>query len=440
MKCYLEGYNKCYILVSNMHKCDRCKRIFSAKHHLTNHLNRKKVCDSVEEFVPQSFVCEHCDKGFTRKTSLQRHYAICKKNAQAEVSTTDQRIANIENLMLTLAARLEEKGPREIDPRQKKTPIDTKIHNTVDGDSNFNANGTNSGNNNNNTTIASTVNIQNYYPWDGNQRMLITAADLNAAVKENPIIREYSRMGTEDKTDAKKAQSYVTEIFTDLTRRSHSKAESQNIHLSKNQSNQVIVHMRSGEWEIMPLDAATRLMFEGIVVHIYNMSADTKNLKTMPDVLDTMNCASLVFKGDPDGYARIAKVGMISHLTNLRNQRDKRESSSVEYKATPDDPSIPLADAPRTYTMPLKSDKPLETQVKSSICKRWTVLDVADQITKTKWLPGEALPEYIARLVLESGVEKSIWANKLWEAIDDKIIPEAHIADAQDMLQCAESG
>ncbi len=81
----------------NCFNCDKCNRIFSKKHHLTNHLNKKTQCKPILiyktnndntnlntpklecEISNNTVKCVNCFTTFTRKESLKRHLnGYCK--------------------------------------------------------------------------------------------------------------------------------------------------------------------------------------------------------------------------------------------------------------------------------------------------------------------------------------------------------------------------
>ena len=66
-------------------KCEHCNNTFSNKVNLRTHQTRAKYClkiqgklsDKIEKLC--EFICDGCDKNFTRKHDFTRHVSICKK-------------------------------------------------------------------------------------------------------------------------------------------------------------------------------------------------------------------------------------------------------------------------------------------------------------------------------------------------------------------------
>ena len=65
------------------YKCDNCNKIFKLKHHLTYHLNKKKLCEKVEN-EQNNCKCLLCDKEYSFLSGLIRHRKT-HKNYDEEV-------------------------------------------------------------------------------------------------------------------------------------------------------------------------------------------------------------------------------------------------------------------------------------------------------------------------------------------------------------------
>ena len=167
---------------------------------------------------------------------------------------------------------------------------------------------------NNNTTI---ININ---PWDGDQRIGVDLAHIIAAFTDNTTLREYTRMGDHELVDPDIAPPYVTELLMDLTKRAHADPASRNVYLNPRRADQVLVHKKSGSWEVLPLLEATRLLFDGVAQGIQRVSRNCKEATHLPlEAQNALSMAGLLYDDEPDEYARRAKTPMAAHLRGTQN-------------------------------------------------------------------------------------------------------------------------
>ena len=165
---------------------------------------------------------------------------------------------------------------------------------------------------NNNTTT-----IINIHPWDGDQRIGVDLAHIIAAFADNTKLREYTRMGDHELVDPEIAPPYVTELLMDLTKRAHADPASRNVYLNPRRADQVLVHKKSGSWEVLPLLEATRLLFDGVAQGIQRVSRNCKEATHLPlEAQNALSMAGLLYDDEPDEYARRAKTPMAAHLEN----------------------------------------------------------------------------------------------------------------------------
>ena len=81
--------------------CDRCKMSFDHKLIYDNHINRKIKCKknngSKTNRKLLEHMCEKCEKKFSRKDSLKRHYATCKVNKKT-INNKNRNLKNTNNV------------------------------------------------------------------------------------------------------------------------------------------------------------------------------------------------------------------------------------------------------------------------------------------------------------------------------------------------------
>jgi hypothetical protein len=169
-----------------------------------------------------------------------------------------------------------------------------------------------------NTIVTQTINqVINIAPWDGERRIAVDVAQMAAALVENARLREYARWTEHELTDPDKAPPYVAEMFMDLVKRSHATPESRNVYLNPKRADQALVHLRSGRWEVLALQEATRLMFDGVAQSIHQVIMRNEDRTQLP--LTAQNALSLgeaMYWDEPDEYARRMKAPMSAHLAN----------------------------------------------------------------------------------------------------------------------------
>jgi hypothetical protein len=120
-------------------------------------------------------------------------------------------------------------------------------------------------------------------------------------------------------TDPEIAPPYVTELLMDLTKRAHATPEARNIYLNPRRADQALVHKNSGQWEVLPLAEATRLLFDGVAatIHRTTMSADERRQLPL-EAQNALSIAGMLYDDEPEEYARRAKAPMMAHLENCR--------------------------------------------------------------------------------------------------------------------------
>jgi hypothetical protein len=161
--------------------------------------------------------------------------------------------------------------------------------------------------------------IINIHPWDGDRQIGVDIAHIVAAFAENTRLQEYSRLGDRDLADPEIAPPYVTELLMDLTKRAHASPESRNIYLNPRRVDQVLVHKKSGSWEVLLLAEATRLLFDGVAASIHRAAMSSAERRQLPlEAQNALSMAGMLYDDEPDEYARRAKTPMMAHLENCR--------------------------------------------------------------------------------------------------------------------------
>jgi hypothetical protein len=130
-------------------KCIKCDKIFEYKHHLNNHLNKKKSCEKNNN-DQNIFKCLLCDKEYSYKTGLIRHNKT-HKNYDEEVEKLKEKNNEIEQLK-ELFITQNEMLHKQIELLNKK--IENMTNNTINNTTNNTINNTNITNNTTNLIIA----------------------------------------------------------------------------------------------------------------------------------------------------------------------------------------------------------------------------------------------------------------------------------------------
>ena len=284
---------------------------------LKRHEARKTSCIPILLHTDLSFEaqvkahkCKYCGRTFTTATSMYRHtrtrckiansdegmeklldHTLAKQLAQmkqeqlAEAAIQGAKIDELTALMKQMAGQL------ALMPVQ---PIAQLINAPV------------------------TNTIININAWDGGRRVGIDLAHIIAAFADNTMLREYSRLGDHELADPDIAPPYVTELLMDLTKRAHADPAARNVYLNPRRADQVLVHKRSGSWEVLPLLDATRLIFDGVAQGILAVSRNYDERRQLPlEAQNALSMAGLLYDDEPDEYARRAKAPMAAHLENV---------------------------------------------------------------------------------------------------------------------------
>ena len=287
--------------------CHKCNKTFTKPCLLKAHLARKTPCTPITDIneLPPSdqakkHPCKYCGRRFATQISMCRHVRQSCKIANSE----DGMEKLVEH---TLQRQLTEQNMK-ID---KLMALMAALAPTVQ--SIGTAGQVNSGPVTNNT-VNQMINI---IPWDGDRRICVNVADVVAAFAGNARLKAYSQLGDHELTDPEIAPPYVTELLMDLTKRAHADPTTRNVYLNPRRADQALVLMRDNKWEVLSLQEATRLMFDGVAQGILKISREYAERKQLPlEAQNALAMAGLLYDDEPDEYAKRAKGPMTAHLTN----------------------------------------------------------------------------------------------------------------------------
>jgi hypothetical protein len=171
-----------------------------------------------------------------------------------------------------------------------------------------------------NVQVNTTIVVKPATPWDGEKRIDVTAAQIAAAFEENARLKEYVRLEEHELTDPEIAPPYVAELLMDLTKRAHTNPTARNVYLNPKRADQALVHMTSGKWEVMLLQEATRLIFDGVAKAMVRVTLSNEERRQLPlEAQNALAMAGLLYDDEPEEYAKKAKAPMAAHLTNCRD-------------------------------------------------------------------------------------------------------------------------
>jgi hypothetical protein len=168
-----------------------------------------------------------------------------------------------------------------------------------------------------NSTSMSITNNIHINAWDGEHRIGVEVRDIVAMLADNAAVREYTHLGDHEAANPAVAPPYVTELLMDLTKRAHADPAARNVYLNPRRADQVLVHMLSGQWEVLSLAEATRLIFDGIARAIMAVSRRYEERRALPiEAQSALAIAGLLYDDEPDEYVKRARGPMAAHLAN----------------------------------------------------------------------------------------------------------------------------
>jgi hypothetical protein len=436
--------------------CPKCGASFPKNQGLQKHLARKRPCTPIldedqgaQQGNPNR--CRYCGRAYSRSDNLVRHLKVCKiANSdegmeklmehtlqrqlatkvdvlEARVVAQSAQMAAQSAQMARLASLLEQQmGAGSALPAALVGAAQTvnlgPVTNTV------------------NTTNIAQVNQQIFIrPWDGApaDRINVTLDAIAAAFSENARLREYCRLGDTEKTDPKVAPPYVLEMLMDLVKRAHADPTARNVYLNPKRADQALVCLKTGRWEVVQLAEATRLLFDGVVVSIHRATLSYETLQQLPqEAQNAMAMAGLVYRDEPEEYAKRAKGPMAAHLSNTAPTSAATAAPvSIAVSSGPPVSATPIATPARAApgepqevgvgapeaAQPPRGTRPAPSRPKEE--KHFTQTEAA-ALLRAHRPPevGEVDPAFIKRLAREAGVDAGRVVRKLWEAAEDRLL------------------
>lgn len=180
-----------------------------------------------------------------------------------------------------------------------------------------------------NNTVNVTANI--IQPWDGDQKISVTAEMIVAAFEENPRLAEYCKMNDREKTNPEGAGPYVLEALLDLTKRAHQDPMARNVYLNPKRADQVMVCLVNRTWEVRSLEEATRMMFDGVAMEIKRVvRSDTEREKLPFPVQGSASYVPMMYEDEQDKFVTLARKPVSAHLTNTAPNPNYRPQKVVE--------------------------------------------------------------------------------------------------------------
>jgi hypothetical protein len=181
------------------------------------------------------------------------------------------------------------------------------------------------------------------HAWDAPTCIQVALPHILAAFADNARLREWASLAYPATHDPHIAPPYVTELLMDLTKRAHSDPAARNVYLNPRRSDQVLVHKKSGAWEVAGLAEATRQIFDGVAATIHHTVLTPAELARLPiEAQNALATAGLLYDEEPDEYARRGKAPMSAHLSN----------TAPPPRAPPQPPCAPNICAPHTAARP----------------------------------------------------------------------------------------
>jgi hypothetical protein len=294
------------------------------------------------------------------------------------------------------------------------------------------------------TNVTNNIAQVNIRPWDGApaDRIDVPLSLIAAAFAENSRLKEYCRLGDNEKTDPKIAPPFVLEMLMDLVKRAHADPAARNVYLNPRRADQALVCLKSGRWEVIQLAEATRLIFDGVVVSIHAVTLSYEKLRELPlEAQNAMAMAGLVYRDEPEEYAKRAKGPMAAHLANTAPGQ-----LGASAPALVAGPALSPARAPALLSTPAPLAAPAPVPIPSpapalpasevAAVRRWVapVQKPRDEkhfaqaeaaaLLQANRPPrvGEVDAAYIKLLARLAGVDAGRVVRKLWEAAEDRLL------------------
>lgn len=318
--------------------CKLCQKPFRDLRDLKRHEGRKTPCAPIVEKVPsavRSNACKYCGRTFASATSMSRHV---RQNCKIANTDEGMDLLMCRTLEQQRGAALEAKVDRLAELVEKLAVATTSAAGlgaaltvspatpppSVSSITNYNADTINTGpvtnvmnHVTNVTQINTVVNIKNF---DGDDRIRISPALIDAAFTQNPRLMEYVRMSDAERTDVDKSAPYVLETLIDLIRRAHKDPIYRNVYLNPKRSDQAMVWATTEEterWEVRTFLDVIRALFDGVAHNMQHIFLSEKQRALIPmDVQCAASWVPSLYESEPERFVRDGKSPMAAHLQN----------------------------------------------------------------------------------------------------------------------------
>jgi hypothetical protein len=277
-------------------ECHVCHKKFRDTYNLQRHLARQASCAPIIDPPEGSQnACRYCGKAFISAASANRHVRLYCKIANTregmEISmeyTLRKQMVEMEDRMKTqlnaqmtqvaeLAALL--KGQLVAESR---TIPDVQADVTASAGDTIAAQVGQFAQTIAGAHTAASVSSLSIIPWDGDDFIHIPVSLITAAFTENPRLVEFCQLGDAAKADPEIATPYISEALVDLTRRAHADPVSRNIYLNLKRTDQVMVCLKDGGWEVRALSDASTALFDEIASQIQQITVSDTERTQLP--------------------------------------------------------------------------------------------------------------------------------------------------------------
>jgi hypothetical protein len=290
-------------------ECPKCHRQFRDAYNLSRHEKRANSCAPIITVVNQKNTCRYCGRAFASVQSMNRHIRQYCKIANSDEGMEKLLDHTLQRQLAEQSAKIDELTLmiKQLTMGQLAVaaPAAQQIAQQVE-----HAQQVNNGTVTNNTVV-------NINAWDGDRRIGVDIGHIVSAFADNAKLREYAKLSDHELTDPDIAPPYVTELLMDLTKRAHADPAVRNVYLNPRRADQVLVHKKSGAWEVLPLAEATRLLFDGVAATIHHAVMTDAERRQLPlEAQNALSIAGMLYEDEPEEYAKRAKAPMSAHLVN----------------------------------------------------------------------------------------------------------------------------
>lgn len=269
--------------------CPKCLKIFSAPCRLRSHLNRKKPCDTITQLQPEAvtvtkYICEHCNRSYNSKQSMNRHIRDTCKVAKMD-RESDEYADTVRRHRETAEAQSTQRQIDELTKRLDELSKGVATPTTI----------------NNNFNVEATVHL---YPWNSECPFKVELDLVKAIYDRNEVLDGYYSLEQEQQLNPKIAAPYTANLYLDIIKRTfESNPSTRNIAMNPARYDQVKTLTRSGEW-------ATQCLHDIMVSLFSHINSDLTDMSCKIDTFDKaggIQTANLVYYDAPDMCVKNAK-------------------------------------------------------------------------------------------------------------------------------------